>query len=113
MTTQYITVEIGTQSCARGRVFNGRGLVCGYNGRWLDRRDDGHINNNHIFGEFGFSCTPFAQSVTRVFIHNRPKTAHHVNRMEKTYGTSEQQWNIIDAKRHKSPRNEQREYLTQ
>ena len=41
------------------------------------------------------------------------KTAHHVNRMEKTYGTSEQQWNIIDAKRHKSPRNEQREYLTQ
>ena len=44
MTTQYITVEIGTQSCARGRVFNGRGLVRGYNGRWLDRRDDGHIN---------------------------------------------------------------------
>ena len=45
MTTQYVTVEIGTQSCARGRVFNGRGLVRGYNGRWLGRRDDGHINN--------------------------------------------------------------------
>ena len=44
MTTQYVTVEIGTQSCARGRVFNGRGLVRGYNGRWLGRRDDGHIN---------------------------------------------------------------------
>ena len=46
MTTQYITVEIGTQSCAHSRVFNGRGLVCGYNGRWLGRWDDGHINKN-------------------------------------------------------------------
>ena len=45
MTTQYVTVEIGTQSCARGRVFNGRGLVRGYNGRWLGRRDNGHINS--------------------------------------------------------------------
>ena len=45
MTTQYVTVEISTQSCACGRVFNGRGLVRGYNGRWLGRRDDGHINN--------------------------------------------------------------------
>ena len=44
MTTQYVTVEIGTQSCTRGRVFNGRGIVRGYNGRWLGRRDDGHIN---------------------------------------------------------------------
>ena len=44
MTTQYVTVEIGTQSCARGRVFNGRGLIRGYNGRWLGRQDDGHIN---------------------------------------------------------------------
>ena len=44
MTTQYVTVEIGTQTCARGRVFNGRGLVRGYNGRWLGLRDDGYIN---------------------------------------------------------------------
>ena len=48
MTTQYVTVEIGTQSCARGRVFNGRGPVRGYNGRWLGRWDDGHINT-HIY----------------------------------------------------------------
>ena len=51
MTTQYVTVEIGTQSCARGRVFNGRGLVRGYNGFWLGRRDDGHINSLGVWLE--------------------------------------------------------------
>ena len=45
MTTQYIRVEIGTQSCARDSVFNGRGLARVYNGLWLGRRDNGHINN--------------------------------------------------------------------
>ena len=52
MTTQYVTVEIGTQSCPRGRVFNGRGLVRGYNGRWLGRRDDGHINTPLLRSRF-------------------------------------------------------------
>ena len=55
MTTHYITVEIGTQSCARDRVFNGCGLARVYNGRWLGRqdngrwigrRDNGHINSD-------------------------------------------------------------------
>ena len=45
-TTQNVTVEIGTQYCAFGRVFNGCWLVRVYNGRWLDRRDNGHINNH-------------------------------------------------------------------
>ena len=36
-------VEIGSQSCASGRVGNGCGLACAYNDCRL-----GHSNNSHI-----------------------------------------------------------------
>ena len=52
LTTKYVTVEIGTQSCARDRVFNGRELARGYNGRWLGRRDNGHINTPLLRSRF-------------------------------------------------------------
>ena len=54
MTTEYVTVEIDTQSCARDRGFNGQMFVRGSNSHWLGRLDNGqgfvHVWNGRWLG---------------------------------------------------------------